>query len=155
MVDTILMNLYNAFNCLPHELVKSPGKTACLWRWYEKLWTSSRQSLSRFPESWTWFYWSLWLKILFGPLLFNNISNDLLWSNICKFADGNTLYSCTQYLNDVIEDLPYYPKTVLKWFKDNRMMTNLGIFQFMILSKTTVKWLAIEIIKKIIKRQLH
>ena len=69
-------------------------------------------------------------------------------TNICKFADGNTLYSCTQYLNDVIEDLPYYPKTVLKWFKDNRMMTNLRILQFMILSKTTAKLLAIEIIKK-------
>ena len=26
MVDTILMDLYNAFNCLPHELVKALAK---------------------------------------------------------------------------------------------------------------------------------
>ena len=36
---------------------------------------------------------------------------------------------------------------VLKWFQDNQMMANLGKFQFMILSKTTVDH-SIEILDK-------
>ena len=39
-----------------------------------------------------------------------------------------TPYIIEHNLNDVIEKLPYDPKIVSKWFKDNRMMAKPGIF---------------------------
>ena len=66
----------------------------------------------------------------------------MLWfvekTDICNFADDNTIYSCAKSVNDVIENLQSDLKIVLKWFKDNQMMANPGKFQFMILSKNTI-----------------
>ena len=93
---------------------------------------------------------SSWLKILLGvpqasilgPPLFNIFLNDMLWfvqkTDICGFADGNTIYRCAKSVNDVIENLQSDLKIALKWFKDNQMMANPGKFQFMILSKNTI-----------------
>ena len=65
----------------------------------------------------------------------------MLWfiekTDICNFADNNTIYSCAKSVNDLIENLQSVLKIVLKWFKDNQMMANPGNFQFMILSKNT------------------
>ena len=65
----------------------------------------------------------------------------MLWfiekTDICNFADNNTIYSCAKSVNDLIENLQSVLKIVLKWFKDNQMMANTGNFQFMILSKNT------------------
>ena len=57
-------------------------------------------------------------------------------SNICNFANDNTLYSCSQDPQTVIENLTYDVKNVLTWFKINSMKVNSEKFQFMILSKT-------------------
>ena len=59
-------------------------------------------------------------------------------TDICNFADDNTIYSCAKSVNDVIENLQSDLKIALKWFKDNQMMANPGKFQFMILSKNTI-----------------
>ena len=66
----------------------------------------------------------------------------MLWfvekTDICNFADDNTIYSCAKSVNDVIENLQSDLKIALKWFKNNQIMANLGKFQFMILSKNTI-----------------
>ena len=45
------------------------------------------------------------------PFLFNIFLNDILWFNektdICNFADDNTLYSCAQSINEVIKYFEY------------------------------------------------
>ena len=76
-------------------------------------------------------FFSSWLEILLvvpqrailGPLLFNVLLNDLLWFNektdICNFADNNTLYCCAQSINEVIENLHCDLNIVFKWFKGN------------------------------------
>ena len=65
----------------------------------------------------------------------------MLWfvekTDICNFADDNTIYSCAKSVNDVIENLQSDLKIALKWFKDNQTLANPGKFQFMILSKNT------------------
>ena len=75
---------------------------------------------------------------ILGPLFFNIFINDIFSeiqeSNICNFADDNTLYSCSQDLQTV-ENLTYM-KNVLTWFKINSMKANPRKFQFMFLSKT-------------------
>ena len=58
-------------------------------------------------------------------------------TDIYNFADNNTMYSCPKSVNDV-NDLQSDRKIALKWFKDNKMMTNPGKFHFMILNKNAM-----------------
>ena len=72
-------------------------------------------------------------------LLFNIFINDLFFviekSDICNFADDNTLYSCGANLKTVLENLKHDASKLLYWFKINSMKANPEKFQFMILSK--------------------
>ena len=135
-------------NCLPHELVLAKLhaygvdiKSLKLLQDY----LSNRTQRVKLDST-----FSSWLKILLGvpqgsilgPLLFNIFLNDMLWfvekTDICNFADDNTIYSCAKSVNDVIENLQSDLKITLKWFKDNQMMVNPGNFQFMTLNKDTI-----------------
>ena len=155
VVGTILMDLSKAFDCLPHELVLAKLhaygvdiKSLKLLQDY----LSNRTQRVKLDST-----FSSWLKILLGvpqgsilgPLLFNIFLNDMLWfvekTDICNFADDNTIYTCAKSVNDIIENLQSDLKIVLKWFKDNQMMANPGKFQFMILSKNAInKSIAID-----------
>ena len=142
------MDLSKAFDCLPHKLAlaKLHGygvdiKSLKLLQDY----LSNRTQRFKLDST-----FSSWLKILLGvpqgsilvPLLLNIFLNDMLWfvekTDICNFADDNTIYSCAKSVNDVIENLQSDLRIVLKWFKDNQMIANPGKFQFMILSKNTI-----------------
>ena len=91
--------------------------------------------------------YSKWSKIkhglpqgsILGPLLFNIFLNDSFFviekSDICNFADDNTLYSCGANLKTVLEDLKHEASKLLYWFKINSMKANPEKFHFMILSK--------------------
>ena len=54
-----------------------------------------------------------------GPMLFNIFINDLflidLESEICNFADGNTIYASSETLEEVINSLENDPSSVLQW----------------------------------------
>ena len=89
--------------------------------------------------------YSKWSKIrcgipqgsILGPLLFNIFINDIFMiieqSDICNFADDNTLYSCGKSLTDIKENLVSDTKSILNWFRLNSLKANPGKFQFMIL----------------------
>ena len=74
-----------------------------------------------------------------GPLLFNIFINDLFFviekSDICNFADNNTLYSCGANLKTVLENLKHDARKLLYLFKINSTKANPEKFQFMILIK--------------------
>ena len=74
---------------------------------------------------------------ILGPLLFNIFINDIFMiieqSDICNFADDNTLYSRGKSLTDIKENLVSDTKSILNWFKLNSLKANPGKFQFMIL----------------------
>ena len=76
---------------------------------------------------------------ILGPLLFNLFINDLFLflerTNICNFADDNTIYRCDSVLEIILEDLQHDMKILLNWFKINSMKPNPNKFQFMILGK--------------------
>ena len=63
--------------------------------------------------------------------------NDLFFlqikSEICNFAEDNTLYSCDKELGTVISNLKYDMTNILSWFRYNSMKANPDRFQFMIL----------------------
>ena len=58
---------------------------------------------------------------ILGPLLFYIFINDLFFviekSDICNFADDNTLYSCGAYFKTVLENLEHDSSQLLYWFK--------------------------------------
>ena len=66
----------------------------------------------------------------------------MLWfvekTDICNFSENNIWHSCSESLNDVLENLQSYLMIPLKWLKDNQMSANPGKFQFIILSKNTI-----------------
>ena len=51
------------------------------------------------------------------------------WLIVCNFADDNTLYYCEHTTENVTKNVQLYPKIVLKWFRNNQVMTNLGNIQ--------------------------
>ena len=54
-------------------------------------------------------------------------------SDICNFADDNTLYSCGETLTEIKENLVSDTKSILNWFRLNSLKANPGKSQFMIL----------------------
>ena len=72
-----------------------------------------------------------------GPLLFNIFINDLFFvitlSEVCNFADDNTLYSSNKELELVFRNLESDLNNVLAWFNINSLKANPGKFQFMVL----------------------
>ena len=45
-------------------------------------------------------------------------------TNICNFADSNTIYNCQNDLKTISEDLKYHMVTLLRRFKENSMIVN-------------------------------
>ena len=78
---------------------------------------------------------------ILGPLFFNLFINDLFLfierTNICNFADDNTIYSCNINLQTILIDLKFDMQNILKWFKVNSMKPNPKKFQFMVLGRST------------------
>ena len=93
---------------------------------------------------------------ILGPILFNIFINDLFFfitkSEVCNFADDNTLYSCNKNLEHVFSNLKYDLRNVLDWFKINSMKTNPGKFQFMLLGVKNIVHFTINVNGKIIPR---
>ena len=74
---------------------------------------------------------------ILGPLLFNIFINDLIFvitlSEVCNFADDNTLYSSNKELEIVFRSLETDLNNVLAWFNINSLKANPGKFQLMAL----------------------
>ena len=62
-----------------------------------------------------------------------------LESQICNFADDNTLYSCDISLDAVIQKLHKDSASVIKWFRYNEMVVNPDKFQIMFLGCNDLK----------------
>ena len=142
------MDLSKSFDCLPHELILAKlhayGVDIKSLKLLQDYLSDQTQRVKHDSTL------SSWLKILLGvpqgsilgPSFFNIFLNDMLWfvekTDICNFADENTIYSCAKSINDVTENLQSDLKIALKWFKDNQMMVNPGKLQSMIVSKNTI-----------------
>ena len=70
---------------------------------------------------------------ILGPLLFNIFINDMFMiieqSDICNFADVNTLYSWGERLTEIKENPVSDTKSILNWFRLNSLQTNPRKFQ--------------------------
>ena len=134
------MDLSKAYDCLPHDLIIAKFEAYGL----------SKSSLSLLLDYLT--SWSVWNEIkrgvpqgsILGPMLFNVFINDIFMvieqSEICNFADDNTIYDCGKDLSNILEKLKHDMKVLLKWFRINNLQVNPGKFQFMILGGIKTKF---------------
>ena len=76
---------------------------------------------------------------ILSPLLFDVFINDIFMfieiTEVCNFADDDTIYDCCKDLSNILENLKHDMKIVLKWFRINSLQANPSKFQFMILGK--------------------
>ena len=138
-VGAILMDLSKAFDCLPHDLLIA--KMAAYGFGRKSLQLFSSYLRNRMHRVFIGSSFSEWLKILIGvpqgsvlgPILFNIFINDLflltLGSDICNFADDNTLYACDTSIDNVLRRLEEDVIKVSGWFKYNGMVANPDKFQ--------------------------
>ena len=139
------MDLSKAYDCLPHDLIIAKFEAYGLSKSSLSLlldYLTSRKQRVKIGSS-----YSIWNEIkrgvpqgsILGPLLFNAFINDIFMfiekTEICNFADDNTIYDCGQDLSNVLENLKHDLKMLLKWFRINSLQANPGKFQFMILGK--------------------
>ena len=139
------MDLSKAFDCLPHDLIIAKLHAYGLDHDSLRLIRSylsnrhQRIKLDSVFSSWMQTIIGVPQGSILGPLLFNIFLNDLLLINlrsiVCNFADDNTLYYCGETTENVIKNLQLDLKIVLKWFRNNQMMTNPGKFQNRLLGK--------------------
>ena len=140
------MDLSKAYDCLAHDLLIAKLEAYGLDMASLSLlknYLANRKQRTKVGSSYRdWFELIRGIPqgSILGPLLFNTFINDIFFeiqkSNIRNFADDNTLYSCSQDLQTVIENLTYDMKNVLTWFNINCIKANPEKFQLVILSKT-------------------
>ena len=146
-VGTILKELANAYDCLPHDPLTAEFEANGIGKSGLNLllsYLSNRKQRTKVNSS-----YSDWYDIIrgvpqgsiLGPLLFNLFINDLFLflerTNICNFADDNTIYWCDSVLEIILENLQHDMKILLNWFKINLMKPNPKKSQFMILGKVS------------------
>ena len=137
------MDLSKAFDSLPHDLIIAKLSAYGLSKKALKLlysYLKQRQQRTKIES-----YFSEWLEIILGvpqgsilgPLLFNIFINDLFFiikeTDICNFADDNTIYSSAKSMDEVLNNLTFDLENIMKWFKLNHLVANPDKFQMMIL----------------------
>jgi len=143
IVGTVLMDLSKAYDCLPHDLLIA--KLAAYGVDHHSLTFIHSYLKSRKHNVKIYDTFSEYLDIvlgvpqgsILGPLLFNIFLNDLLLceleSDLCNFADDNTLYAAGKTVQGVKSLLEIDITNVLKWFEINSMAANPAKFQIMFL----------------------
>ena len=145
MLDSIMniinciMDLSKAYDCLPHDLINAKFEAYGLSKSRLSLllnYLTSRKQRVKIGSS-----YSIWNEIkrgvpqgsILGPLLFNAFINDIFMfiekTEICNFADDNTIYGCGEDLSNILENLKHDLKILLKWFIINSFQSNPGKFR--------------------------
>jgi len=143
IIGNVLIDLSKAYDCLPHDLLIA--KLASYGVDHHSLtliydYLKHRRQRVRVGST-----FSKWLEIVLGvpqgsilaPILFNIFINDLIYfaqeSEICNFADDNTLYAFGKSVTEVKSTLDREVSSLLYWFDINSMAANPAKFQVMFL----------------------
>ena len=128
------MDLSKAYDCISHELLIAKLECYGLDEISLKLilnYLTHRKQRTKIGSSFSsWFeiYIGVPQGAILGPLLFNIFINDLflnvIKSEICNFADDNTLYSFDKKLDTIFSNLKSDLENVLSWFEASSLKAN-------------------------------
>ena len=86
---------------------------------------------------------------MLGPLLFNIFINDFIYiikqSEVCNFADDNTIFSCGNSFEVVALSLEEDISKSMYWFKTNQMVVNASKFQAMLFGLNSKEDIVLEV----------
>ena len=137
-VGTTLMDLSEAYGCLSHDLLTAKLEAYGLdlrnlnfLLDYFSL-RRHRTKVGSLYSKWSEICEGISQGSILGALLFNIFINDIFFfkekSEICNFADDNTIYSCGRDPPKIKGDLIGTVKNIFKWFRLNSLKANPGMF---------------------------
>ena len=143
IIGTVLIDLSKAYDCIQHSLLLAKleaygfSKNSLIFlKSYLKGRKQRVKILSSF-SNWLWVNFGIPQGSILGPLLFNIFINDLFLfiqkSEVCNFADDNTLYVCDFSIENVLNSLQTDLDHLNQWFIDNSLVANPSKFQLMFL----------------------
>ena len=155
VIRMVLTDLSKAYDYLPYDLLVAKLHAygfglSSLQMIYSYL--TSRKQHVKIKST-----YSSWLDInsgvpqgsVLGPLLFNIFINDIFHaieaSEICNFAENNTIYALSHDVESMIAKLEIDLYDALKWFDSNFMVGNPTKFQVMFLGLKKNQNLLLEI----------
>ena len=135
----VLMDLSKAYDCLPHDLLiarlDAYGIGIHSLKLIYSYLTDRNQRVKIGTSFGTWKSLSKGVPqgSVLGPLLFNIFINDLFYaidhSQVCKFADDNTIFACGEIPDEVANCIENGMKMAVNWYKLNEMVKNPEKFQ--------------------------
>ena len=158
IIGTVLMDLSKAYDCIMHDLLIAKLEAYGFDRNSLKLrysYLTDRSQRVKVGSS----YSSLGkIKIgvpqgsVLGPMLFNIFILIDLESEICNFANDNTIYARSETLEEAINSLENDLSSVLQWFTENGMVANPEKFQLMFLGVKSDQQMCLRIDDQIINQ---
>ena len=154
LVGTILMDFSKAYDCLPHDHIiakfEAYGLSKSSWSLLLDHSTSHKKRVKVDSSCSEWNEINRWVSQgpILEPPLFNVFINGIFMfiekTNVCNFADDNTLYDCGEDLSNILENLKHDLKILLKWFRTNSLQASSGKFQLMISRRKKRNWVKLN-----------
>ncbi len=133
-IGLFMMDLSKAFDCIPHELLIAKlsaygfdnQSLKFVYSYLKE--RKQRVKINADYSSWKDILSGVPQGSVLGPLLFNIFINDLFCfvkkSDICNYADDNSLSVADVSIENIISTLESDISILEKWFKDNGMSLN-------------------------------
>ena len=143
VVGTVLIDLSKAYDCIQHDLLIaklaaygfSHKSLSFIFSYLRN--RKQRVKLGSFFGTWLEVFLGIPQGSILGPLLFNIFINDLLLiikeTDVCNFADDNTLFACDITVEAAKHRLISEIENVTNWFRVNSLVANPSKFQLMFL----------------------